>query len=945
MTTAMTRERPALPVNGNVMATSEGQGMAPRDVAGLVGASAGGRPTDHPRPPLLVSKLTLPSPLPTLVARPRLTARLQAAENCRLALVVAPAGSGKSSVVSQWCQEQAPGRVAWLSLDANDNDPRRFLHYLCAALERIVPEVAGPVRALLQTPQPPASDEALTHLLNGLAALEHPVTLVLDDYHEIESFVIHQIVAFLLEHLPPTLFLILVTRSDPLLPLARLRARGQLVELRTRDLRFTPAEAGLFLNESMGLAVDNQAVERLAEQTEGWIAGLQLAALSLQGETDPSRFLEGFTGSNRYLVDYLCDEVLRRQPEEVRAFLGQTAFLERLCGPLCEAVTETPGGQEMLERLEAANLFLIPLDRERRWYRYHQLFADVLRARLMPEQGEQLTVLRERAAAWYEAEGMTDQAIEQVLACEQFDRAASLIERQYESVWQPGLGRSLERWLQALPPTLIRTRPYLSFVLASLHCHHFRAAAAEEVLNECRFEPQDDTSATRELHGRLLMARSWTARLRGDKTQSARLSSEVLDVLPADSRIYRSYARFNLAMLHQERGELAVAGEAFADTVREAQQAVDSVLRVRASYGYGQLRESQGALEEASRVYLDALEYAEARHILHTPAAALLYAGLGRISYLRNDLAAAGAYLAEGLERVDSAWAETNPIYAVPGLFELLQLQTTWGATAAAEAMFERLTDIARAIEVPCLEPVLALSRVRKKDAPAELTAAWLTAFEARTTDEALPSVPIPEVRVPDIQSREIVTWARLRLSQGQTSLVLPRLERFLETMVRQGRHGGALPVRVLLATLYWQAHRRERAAAVLEPALALAAREGYTRVFLEAGGSLIPVLRYCVAQAIVPEVGRQLLTALCEREPSAGEAYEEEAPTLVEPLSGRQLEVLRLAAAGLSNEAIAEQLFLSAGTVKCHLHQIYGKLAATGRFSAVMRARELQLL
>jgi LuxR family transcriptional regulator, maltose regulon positive regulatory protein len=406
---AVNREQPALPAIQGGRGTWEPQGVAPRDLSGLVTASAGGRPTDHPRLPLLVTKLAIPTPTPTLVARPRLTARLQgdgrlpAAEACRLALVSAPAGSGKSTVVSEWCQEQAAGRVAWLSLDAGDNEPRRFLRYLCAALERVMPGVATPVWTLLHAPQPPASDEVLTLLLNGLAALEHPVTLVLDDYHEIEALSVHQIMAFLLEHLPPTLSLVLVSRSDPLLPLARLRARGQLVELRARDLRFTLAETRLFLNESMGLAVGAEAVERLSERTEGWIAGLQLAALSLQGHGDPDEFVAAFSGSHRHVVDYLFEELLKCQPAEVQAFLGQTAFLECLSGPLCDAVTGTSDGQAMLERLEAASLFLIPLDTERRWYRYHHLFADVLRARLQAQYAGQIAALRERAAAWYEA--------------------------------------------------------------------------------------------------------------------------------------------------------------------------------------------------------------------------------------------------------------------------------------------------------------------------------------------------------------------------------------------------------------------------------------------------------------------------------------------------------------------------------------------------------------
>jgi non-specific serine/threonine protein kinase len=383
---------------------------------------------------LLATKLAPPALSPTLLPRPRLTDRLNpipasGVPVARLALLDASAGSGKSSVVRQWCQEQPVGSVAWLGLDHEDNDPARFLPYLCAAVETVAPAAAAPVRAPLQAGEQTSLEAALILLLNGIAGLEQPITLVLDDYHEIEAEPVHDLVSFLVERLPPTLFLILTTRSDPPLPLARLRLQGRLIEIHDDELRFTDEETGQFLKERRGLTLPPEVVQRLAERTEGWIAGLQMAALSLRSEADAGRFLDAFTGTDRYLVDYFFEEVLRRLPPEVQRFLGKTAFLKRLCAPLCEAVTGMPDGRAMLERLETAHLFLIPMDRERQWYRYHQLFADVLRARLLPEQEEPLAVLQERAAAWYEAEGMVGEAIEHALAGGQFERAARLIEQ------------------------------------------------------------------------------------------------------------------------------------------------------------------------------------------------------------------------------------------------------------------------------------------------------------------------------------------------------------------------------------------------------------------------------------------------------------------------------------------------------------------------------------
>jgi ATP/maltotriose-dependent transcriptional regulator MalT len=414
--------------------------------------------------PLLATKLARPRLPPSLVPRPRLIDRFDrttpahrvlaegkgaARHPARIALLNASPGSGKSSLVSQWCHQQPEGSVAWLSLDREDNDPSRFLRNLGAGLETLAPAAVASAQALLQTAERPPLEHALTLLLNGVAALEQPVTLVLDDYHEIEAAPVHGLVAILVEHLPPTLFLILTTRSDPPLPLARLRLRGQLIEIRDADLRFTHEEVTLFLNEEMGLALPPELVKRLAERTEGWIAGLHMAALSLQGEADSRGFIEAFAGTHRYLGDYLYEEVVLRQPAVVQAFLAKTAFLDRLCGPLCDAVTETPGGQALLQRLATANLFLIPLDPEQRWYRYHHLFADVLRARLLPSDAGVIAALHGRAAAWYEQQSMLREALEHALAAEQIEDAARLIERHGAS--EPVIARLeelLETWVE-----------------------------------------------------------------------------------------------------------------------------------------------------------------------------------------------------------------------------------------------------------------------------------------------------------------------------------------------------------------------------------------------------------------------------------------------------------------------------------------------------------------
>jgi LuxR family maltose regulon positive regulatory protein len=917
--------------------------MAAEDASGMPLAPISALP---PPLPLLATKLWIPAPASTLVPRPRLTTRLEAAHHCRLALVIAPAGSGKSSLISQWCEQHGADRVAWLHLDAHDNEPLLFLRYLCAALETVVPEAAGPVCALLQSSQAPTLDYAATLLLNGLAALADPVTLVLDDYHQIEAQLVHELVTFMIEHLPPTLCLLLASRGDPPLPLARLRLSGQLTEIRAADLRFTTEEASCFLNERMGLALPPEGVERLLERTEGWITGLQLAALSLQGHPEPQEFLNTFSGSHRHLVDYLAEEVLQRQSEAVKGFLRDTAFLERLCGPLCEAVTRSPGGQAMLEQLEADNLFLIPLDEERRWYRYHHLFAEVLRTRPQPPDAGPVAALHERAAAWFEAEGLIVEAMEHSLAGGHWERAARLIEREWERMLRYDEMRTLERWLEALPAGLVLSRPQLSLALAVVRLNDFRAAEAAKVLDEGRFEPTGETGESRDFRGKLYSLRAFIARMQGNKDQAAVQWRQSLECLHPDDLTWRSPSLLELGILYAERGDLDQAAVLLAEAISASARGDYPAAHMRASHAYGVLRESQGALREAARVYEAALQHARERHAAHAPVAALIFAGLGRLCYERSDLQGARAYLKEALERTRSGLRGTEVPFTFDGSFEMLRVQTALGDAAGAEAMFGQLAAGARGAAAPLFEPAVAALRVQREGATAAAVADWLERFEGRGQSRGLLSLPITGYCTSDMESFEIAIWVRLRLAQGQGEQVVSRLERLLERMVKHGRHGTAMSVRVFLAALYWRSHRRERAVAVLEPALALAEREGYVRVFLEAGGMLIPVLRSCVAQGIAPEWSGRLLAALSERSPDTEEVFRHgAASSLVEPLTERELEVLRLAAAGLSNQAIAEQLFLTVGTVKSHLHSIYGKLDAAGRFSAVARARELHLV
>lgn len=416
---------------------------------------------------IIATKLYIPRLRPGLVVRPRLLERLNGGIHAHLTLIAAPAGFGKSTLLGQWI-EQFSGDVAWLALDADDNDPIRFWTYLIAALRTRSTGIGTRSLALLETPQPQPLPTILAHLVNDLAQLPHDITLVLDDYHEISAEAIHESLAYLLDHQPPQLHLILATRVDPPLPLPRLRVRGELTELRSAELRFTETEAGAFFSQAMGLSLTSAQVKILESRTEGWIAGLQLAALSVREHPDVERFLAAFTGSHRYVVDYLAEEIFQQQPQTVQEFLLKTSILERLTADLCNAITEGTDSQSILEELEQTNLLLVPLDEQRRWFRYHQLLATFLRNRLLAQEQAALPPLHRRAAAWYQAQGMAAEAIFHLLAVEAWDEAAGLIERAVDDVLLRGETASAQRWLDSLPESIVQARPSLSITRAWL---------------------------------------------------------------------------------------------------------------------------------------------------------------------------------------------------------------------------------------------------------------------------------------------------------------------------------------------------------------------------------------------------------------------------------------------------------------------------------------------
>src|SRR5215216_1355561 len=571
---------------------------------------------------LLATKLHIPRTRPGFVARPRLVDRLAPAQAGELTLVCAPAGFGKTALLADWARRDPrrdPRPVAWLSLDDADNDPARFWRHLAAALETVCPGVADRVAALLQGLQPTSFEAVVTTLVNELAGVTGEVVLLLDDYHLIQAPQVHQSMELLLAHLPAQLRLVVASRADPPLPLARLRARGQLAELRERDLRFTPTEAAELLRTAVGSELPEAAVVALAERTEGWVAGLQLAALSLQGRINPAAFIDGFSGSHRYVLDYLTEEVLDGQPDHLVRFLLETSILERLCGPLCDAVTGRADSQALLEQVERANLFLVPLDEVRGWWRYHHLFAELLRARLEREQPERVPGLHRAAAGWCERHGLAEDAVRHALAAGDVGWAARLVERYADGLLVRGESATVQRWLAALPAELAGSRPRLLLAQTLLALISGRLEAVEGPLNAAErafaaagvepYEPSVGRAASLLVNvpAKIALDRAALAAYRGDAAQASAFARRALADIGEGEWMLEAYARGHLAMAEWLGGRLAQAERAFASTIAQWRAAGERFLPVRLAEFLGQAQRGQGRMDAALRTYQQAL--------------------------------------------------------------------------------------------------------------------------------------------------------------------------------------------------------------------------------------------------------------------------------------------------------------------------------------------------
>lgn len=912
--------------------------------------------------PVLATKLFIPAPPTNIVRRPRLIARLNGglAAGHRLTLISTPAGFGKTTLVANWLagarhsagadhslDAAPPYRCAWLSLDAADNDPPRFLAHLAAAFETIKPGIGATALAALQPRQPPQVDMILTALLNEITTVAGEMVLVLDDYHVIDAQPVDRALAFLVEHQPPRLHLVIASREDPPLPLARLRARNQLTELRAADLRFTSAESADFLNHLMGLNLSDDDVAALESRTEGWIAGLQLAALSLQGRDDTARFIEAFTGSHRFVLDFLVEEVLLRQPDAVRDFLLQTALLDRFCASLCNALTERKDGRAMLDMLERANLFLVPLDDTRQWYRYHHLFADMLRAYSRESPAAQAPALHRRASAWFERHDLLAEAIRHALAAEDFAHAANLIERVWLAMDLSYQSAAWLSWARALPDELIRNRPVLSvgyawalLNLGELEASETRLRDAERWLRPAEVASDAlvvvDEAEFRALPASISAARAYRALALGDIAGTRQYARQTLALVGDQESIHRIQAIALLGMAEYAAGDLPAAEREFLTFQSLMWQANDIANAIGITFILADIKQVQGRLHEAINLYRQALQLAASRGAPDFLGACDLHRGLAELLCEQGDLAAATQYLHTARQLGEHA-----ALTGWPQRLYVAQARLSEAAGDLAGALAFLAAAERQYVRNPLPERSLAALRTRIWLRQDRLSDALAWAREQNLS---------PADNLSYAREFEHLTLARVLIARAAAERVdqhreaaLGLLARLLAAAEAGGRNGSVLEILLLQALVYQARGDLPRALTVLERALALAEPQGYLRLFVAEGAALHHLLDQLARRHAHPirDYAAMLLAAFDQPASAPEPTRSHHVP---EQLSERELDVLRLLRSELSGPEIARQLIVSLNTLRTHTKSIFSKLGVNSRRAAVRRAEELGL-
>jgi LuxR family maltose regulon positive regulatory protein len=895
---------------------------------------------------LLSTKLYVPTVRAGLVARPRLINELEVGIQLgrKLTLVSASAGFGKTTLLSEWiARDRLP--VAWLSLDEWDNDAAHFLDYFVAALQTIEAKAGEEARNAIRSVDPLAVEPVLTPLINDMTAISKPFVLVLDNYDLITAQSIHDILSFLLDHQPLPLHLVIASRIDPPLPISRLRVRGQVTEIRAADLRFTEEETTVFLNEHMNLGLSPEDISLLSVNTEGWVAGLQLAALAMQGHEDRRGFIASFTGRNHYLTDYLMDEVMRRQTENVRDFLRQTSVLRRLCAPLCDAVIRVHNSQQILYDLDRANLFLVPLDEERCWYRYHHLFATFLRQRLHETQLGQIPELHRRASEWYEQNGYVSEAIVHARAADDVERVVRLVREHTLPTILRGDVSAARRWMDSLPDEVVRSQPRLATNYAwalflggqmsamETHLQDAEASLAESVT------PTGDGQAAG-ISGEIAALRSFLLRMDDQPTRGIELAQQAFEQIPEDNLFVRGVLYYSLGGLLNDVGDLAGASRSYSEAIPLCQAAGNVAGALLATHHRARLLMTQGQLHRASAVccqVLDATGETGVQGERPPPALGMVHVTMGSVLYEWNQLASAEAHLREGIE-LGKVGGYRYPVFL--GHIVLASVLRARGDRDDATDALAKAVESASGISDWWCAVEQTACQVQLWLAQGNVAAAvrWARRSGLGADDELCYRHEV-----------EHTALARIWIAQGRMEPQGPHLHhaaRLLGRLCRAaesaGRMGHVIELLCLQALALQARGDLDQAIAWLRRALELAEPAGYVRTFVDEDAPMAHLLQEAVRRTIAPDYVNGLLAAFeqnaCDQDPPS-------LPPLVEPLTEREIEILQSISHALSNREIAEELYLSLNTIKWYTGRIYGKLGVDNRAAAVERARELSLL
>ena len=882
---------------------------------------------------LLTSKLRIPTSTYELVERPDLIERLNSGIVRRLSLVCAPAGFGKSSLASQWLRQFDSLKSTWLSLDETDNDLRTFMAYFVAAFQRIDDVLGAVTQTVLQSPQLPPIASLITPLLRDIAEVSGPCVLVLDDYHVIDLQDIHDVLAFILAHQPPQLHLVILSRSDPPLALGRLRAQGEIQEFRSADLRFNQQETSAFFQSAFHADLSSNEIAALESRTEGWIAGLQLAGLALQNQQNTHNFIQRFTGNHTYIVDYLGEEVLSQQPDSLRTFLLKTSILERFSPSLCDHVTGDSQSYQVLDELRQANLFLIELDHEQQWYRYHHLFSDFLRYQLSRADPDQVSVLHQRASHWFRDNGYIEEAVAHAISGKHYDLAAGLIETVAQSMIGQSRLDTVYEWIEAIPSDLVQQRPYLPLYQAWALNFSQNPPDIETYLRAAENALQKSGEEDDDIVGQIVLLRGYRLSRQGNPSEGIPLLQQSLDHLAQSSVMPRSVANLSLGIASWMQTSFAQAEMYFKQAISDLYMTIPGTeFPIGTAAGIladvhiqcGRLGDAKALGEEIS---------ANPFFQIHGKPLAVLgytYARLGKILYERNQLDDCVEFVLPCIEMAE--WIG-DPELLIDSATTLALVQYRHGNRKEAQQLFDRVSRDIKDERVPFNAKITHNERLARCFPQQEMDAEWSVYFQDAVHSE-LPWYPLASFAL-----------ARWEIYQKHTQDALDLLHQSIAVSQKLGARDWIIRGLVLQTMAYHQSRQTDLALDSLAQALSLAEPDGYVRTFVDEGATVGGLLTDLLAQ--YDEFASQYhFTASYASQLNAIIRSEDHGmPLLDEPLTDRELDILRLLAGGLSNAEIAEKLVISVGTVKQHNHAIFGKLDVRTRKQAVERARNLHLL